>query len=548
MAIKVGSGFIKNGLNLLIDPADTTQYTLSEVEVLVVAGGGGGAGGWGNGGGAGGGGGGGVLYSSVYPVTPGSAIAVTVGSGGIRGVGSTQAGLTNAAAGGKGNNSVFGILTAIGGGGGANSGITASNINGGSGGGGGYVGQKQGGLGTDGQGTNGGNHSTQPTDLSWYGGGGGGGAGTPGRNGFALNRSQSTVRGGDGGDGLGFWISGSYKVYGGGGGGSTYNAGVGGQGGAGGGGNGGNGNTAPGTPGVDGTNGLGGGGGAGGEPSSSVNVGGNGGKGGDGVVIVRYPGARKANGGDYVVTIDGHTIHTFLSSGTFTPLSSGPSNASNSFYGLEDLSGNLNSSEALYYSAPTYFTANGGNLYFSGTNRINIPIKGNPTCYCFQIAIKQNKAVISFPETNFDPYYSCIGISGRTNTGLYTGSGLNIGQWTGGFTGETISWWGPPSQGLSYSATCITDNVTFDWHIYTFNWNGSTYDIWLDGTKRTTYAHSSQGHTNLITNVTAVTLGYVFQWNYWFQGNIGFVNMYDTPLTDSEVLYNYNLQKSRFGL
>lgn len=533
MAIKVGSGIARNGLIFALDPADATQYTLSEVEVLVVAGGGGGSGGWGNGGGSGGGGGGGVLYSSVYPVTPGSAITVTVGSGGVRGVGSTQAGRTSANAGGKGGNSVFGILTAIGGGGGSGDGTTASTINGGSGGGGGYVGQKQGGLGTAGQGNNGGNHSTQPTDPGWYGGGGGGGAGTPGRNGFALNRTISYTRGGDGGDGLGFWISGSYKVYGGGGGGSSYAYGLGGQGGAGGGGNGGDGNVAPGTPGVDGTNGLGGGGGAGGDPSASGNTGGNGGKGGDGVVIVRYPGARKANGGDHIISADGYTVHTFYTSGTFTPLSA-PSNGS-TIYGLDNLISPALGC-AISYGTPTYSTDGGGSLSITGatqTLRVTKPYPNPIGLYTWEIWFKLTAfgsgggAVLFHKPNNYtlrilttDTYqwadgsvYSYAQYGTRTATGIGT---LNV-----------------------WKQLLLTKDSANDVRVYI---NGSLADT------RTGFGFPLPSNPNQ----SCVLWGYndteTFRGDFNANGFLSLVRMYDRPLTATEVANNFNVNRARFGI
>lgn len=548
MSINIGrETIVRSGLVFEVDPSVRSQYVLNQVEVLVVGGGGGGAGDFGNGGGQGGGGGGGVLYRASYPVTLGSPITVTVGAGGDRGLGSTQAGRSNAMSGGKGGNSVFGSLTAYGGGGGSADGASSSTMDGASGGGGGYTGVKYGGAPTEGQGNRGGNHSTYVTDPGWYAGGGGGGAGFAGESGHASNRAIATTKGGRGGDGLGFWISGSYKVYGGGGGGGTYAYGYGGAGGNGGGGAGGSGLSNPGTNGGDGVNGLGGGGGAGGGPSSSANTGGSGGRGGSGVVIVRYPGPRKASGGDQIITVEGYTIHTFYSSGTFTPINTFPTNNS-VIYGLEDLSGNGNNSETERFISPRYKTDNGGYLNFDGQQRMQFHINGGVECKCFQVAIRFYKEVIGNPETNMSPYY-CGGVSidSENKTGEYRG-GLNIGGWTGGLTYETVSWWTPSTLNSSYGTSAIRDDVSFSWHILTFNWLGEDWDIWLDGTKRTVYAHTSQGPAGHMGNVKGIILGYSPGFNYWFQGDIGFARMYDRSLTDEEILHNFNLQRGRFGI
>lgn len=159
----------------------TVPTGVRSVKVLVVAGGGGGGG---NEPGAGGGAGG-LILNPAYLVIPGQGIAVTVGSMGAAG------GLDM---GGDGGNSIFGDLVAIGGGGGA---ATYNNGRpGGSGGGAAaHLGvTRTGGLGTAGQGCNGGNASA-PSGYN-YSTGGGGGAGAVGQS-----TSGGDV-GGIGGDGL----------------------------------------------------------------------------------------------------------------------------------------------------------------------------------------------------------------------------------------------------------------------------------------------------------------------------------------------------------
>jgi len=330
MSVNIGiKPIVKDGLVLHLDPASPKNYTLSEVEVLVVGGGGGGSFNIYDDGA--GGGGGGVLYSSFYRVTPGSAITVTVGNGGAAGN----------SVGNKGQNSIFGNLIAQGGGGGqGHRSFTHAGANGGSGGGSGgqYSNDSNApGEGTVGQGHRGG-HSTS------YGGGGGGGAGSPGIG------CPSWQVGGIGGDGLPFDISGKLRYYGGGGGGypKTNFNGLGGKGGGG--------DTY-----VVGTPNTGGGGGGGKAGSASLP---EGKAGGSGIVIVRYPGPQKATGGNTIENVNGYTIHTFTTSGTFTPLNI-PANAG-SVYGLQDLSGNSNHGTVV--GGVTYDTDASGSFSLNGTN------------------------------------------------------------------------------------------------------------------------------------------------------------------------------------
>jgi hypothetical protein len=179
------------------------------VKVLVVAGGGGGGGDA-----AGGGGGGEVVYNASYLASTSN--SVTVGSGGIAGVGNNSVLATN------GGDSVFGTIRAIGGGFGGrynNSIIGGYPGNpGGSGGGGGFSINYAGGAGggstkTYGQGNNGGNGKS---GGNTGGGGGGGGAGGVGDSGNLA---------GVGGIGISNSITGSPTYYGGGGGGGRWSVG-----------------------------------------------------------------------------------------------------------------------------------------------------------------------------------------------------------------------------------------------------------------------------------------------------------------------------------
>lgn len=302
--LKCGSNYITSGYL----EEYMTANTLSSVELLVVAGGGSGGGQGGNDG-SGGGGAGGLIYNANYAVAVGTSLSVVVGKGGN--------GVPFATLGNNGENSVFGTLTAIGGGGGGSeiSG-TRNGKNGGSGGGaGGYSMSWIGGTATSGQGYNGG--ANVVTAYPNYGGGGGGGAGSVGIAG--TNQADATLGHASGGNGLyyGDKFGNTYGVdgwfAGGGGNGGGY-GGYGGLGGTGGGGQGGHSvaNLATGTAGVANTGG--GGGGAGGR---SIGGSGNSGNGGSGIVLVRYPGIQKANGGT-VTTSGGYTIHAFTNVGSTT--------------------------------------------------------------------------------------------------------------------------------------------------------------------------------------------------------------------------------------
>jgi len=329
MTISVGSSsFISDGLVLYFNPSDPKNYLLNEVEVLLIGGGGGGSE---NQYDDGSGGGGGGFLQRVTNVSSSTAYTITVGNGGGTG-GSGSVG---------GNTSAFGLI-AYGGGGAASHRSSGGTVDGASGGGSGgqyssdtpVVGRT---LYPD-QGNDGGASIT-------YGGGGGGGAGSAGQGAIVYGH------GGYGGKGRASSISGTLRYYSGGGGGFGYaNLGRGGIGGGG-------------SPGVSPQSNSGGGGGGGKTTGTRSNAGAS------GVVIIRYPGPQKATGGNTISFVNGYTIHTFTSTGTFTTLGM-PSNGS-SVYGLYDLSNNLNSANTLGASyAPTYNISASGTLLFDGSDDI----------------------------------------------------------------------------------------------------------------------------------------------------------------------------------
>lgn len=252
-----------------------TRYT---AELIILAGGGGAAANIYDD--AAGAGAGGLIYRTDQKITSGIAYSVVVGAGG---------------AGVRGSNSSFisptedTRLIALGGAEGGQHRMSSAGGGCGSGTGGFYAASdaRDAGSGTPGQGFNGG---VSPS----YRGAGGGGTGGPG------------LDEGTGGPGFRDPLTGTY--YGGGGGGWPINAGnrLIGWGGRGGGGDA-SGGASPGANGAANT----GGGGGGGKGSGNIS------NGGSGIVIVRYVGSQRGTGGT-VTSVNGYTVHTFTSSGTYT--------------------------------------------------------------------------------------------------------------------------------------------------------------------------------------------------------------------------------------
>lgn len=527
MSVHIGPmPIVNDGLLLNYDASSSLNYTLSEVEVLVVAGGGGG------GTGGGGGGAGGLLYSNAYKVTPGTPISVTVGNGG----GNTS---TWGGAGGAGQNSVFGDLTAIGGGAGNHRAGSPSTGTGGSGGGdaggSGYTLDN----GTIGQGFPGGN-SPEGGTTDEEPGGGGGGAGGPGRNAKrpldSGNASANSAAAGAGGPGLPFSISGSLRYYAGGGGGSNRN-GVGQPGGVGGGGFGG---ASP-TAGAPNT-----GGGGGGTGYSGYGGGGTSAVGGSGIVIVRYAGPRKANGGNTITNVGGYTIHTFTSSGTFTPFSP-PSNAT-TIYGLYDLSGNNN--HGYTEGTVTYYTDGGGSVSGNGTvgsgtiisSKLYGSDRNSPKTYSF--SEKGITFEVWFKTSLSDPH-----------EGVYSGlidwndSTLSLGTYTPDANPNQFRSWinNGGSRTTEFTVNSNTPNYFDTWHhvVLSYDYSLSIVKGYWDNSLIFTQNKGGLLETSLHPFIIGDR-----EWpshGYSFGGRIAIARVYNKGLSSNEVSQNFNAQRGRFG-
>jgi hypothetical protein len=519
-----GPNIVDDGLVLALDAANVKSIVSDTLGVDYLLVGGGGAGGFRL---AGGGGGGGVLQGSTSLSK--QSYTITVGNGGT---GMTTQEANGGVGNSGGNSSAFNqTATGGGGGGGYNGSAYVNAASGGSGGGGASA--SNGGSGTTGQGTagrngnSGGISSNLPSGWSsdnGYNAGGGGGAGTQGTTGTPVSATgnPATAAPSNGGDGILSDLSGTPTYYGGGGGGHQYrNSYTNASGGLGGGGRGGAGGYSAGqivhtTP-TNGQPNTGGGGGGGGFYSGE---GGTSGAGGSGIVIIRYNGPQKAKGGT-VTKVGNWIIHTFTSSGTFEV---------GNFWG--DISLNGNSGELV--NGPTFSSANLGSLVFDGVDDyITIP-SFTFTPYCLDFWVYNNNevntGVIGGPST----YQTLI---------HYPGGMVSLGAWTGAATDEVLHIWSFAGGGrLTYTRTVVPINN----HNWVFNWNGSNYDIWVDGIKQTVYAGTS-GHALLGSLTNSIRLGNDTS-TYYFNGKIYSFKLYTSQLSDSQVLQNYNATKGRFGL
>jgi hypothetical protein len=544
-------GLVSGSWNTMPTVAGSNPYAVP-ISYLLVAGGGGAGGGSVVGGytGGGGGGAGGLLSSSLSSAASGSTFTVTVGSGGSGGSFTSSA--TNNKGTGGVNSTIAGTgittLTAIGGGAGSAGGANGTGFgigeDGGSGGGSGYR-STTAGSGTNLQGNDGGHAGTGE-----QGSGGGGGATEAGQDGFT--GGDANYYGGNGGSGSLSSITGTSTFYAGGGaaGGLTlsgYSNNSPGAGGPGGGGDGGGNAGLSGTAGTVNT----GGGGGGGSRDESTN---NGGDGGSGVAIFAYDsGSFNCAGGIVGDAGNGRKYNQFNSSGTFKVGSTSDFGivtgnnlqlhldagnfASRGTSTWTDLSGNGNNGTVSGATLTgTHYTFDGSNDYVSLAEASGASTSPHTVYGTFTGASETNWTLecwFKTSENDTDTWGTPI--IGRDSNDLF--GQLTVKDNKVHYMHANPSWLYVTS----------TSNVTDDnWHhVVLVNYSNATMDLWLDGVKEATGVNSTVYYSvnTRYFKISHVARGYTGDYTAC---EVAQIRLYDTNLSDAEVLQNYNATKTNF--
>ena len=202
-----------------------------------------------------------------------------------------------------------------------------------------------------------------------------------------------------------------------------------------------------------------------------------------------------------------------------------------------DLSGN--NRHSTLGNGPTFNSEFGGSIVFDGSDdRVTTP-SFTYTPYSISVWLYNNNTIpgndtaIGGPST----YQTLFSFGGST-------PGVNLGGWTSAATNEAIHIWSNSGGNkLTYTNQAVLSGV----HNFVFNWNGSNYDIWVDGIKQSVIAGSS-GHAILQTYTNVPLYLCTNNNTYEFNGKIYSFNLYGSSLTDAQISQNYNAHKSRFGL
>jgi hypothetical protein len=208
----------------------------------------------------------------------------------------------------------------------------------------------------------------------------------------------------------------------------------------------------------------------------------------------------------------------------------------------------------------TSYPGTGTTWYDLSPNGYNATLSGNATYNSANggyIDLQSNTGVLNFPS------------SAGSNTSAYTfGCWVNIPDKTGGaiFMGRgndstggeyPLGWSMALQMNPSNFVATIVTKVPFEqqivttysstpsintWYYYTAVWNpGSSLKLYINGILRAT---SNTSGTTLRTSNTG--------WNSTINGSnynakLGSMFVYNTVLSDADVLYNYNATKTRFG-
>lgn len=205
--------------------------------------------------------------------------------------------------------------------------------------------------------------------------------------------------------------------------------------------------------------------------------------------------------------------------------------------GWADLTTNNRHGELV--NGPTHATNYQGGVAFDGNNdRITIGAF-TYTPYCLDFWVYNNSTVPNNDGSIGGPSsYQTLWAPG-------SGPGISLGGWTSSATNETLHIWSTTGGGkLTYTKDSSIPPGIYNW---VFNWNGSHYDIWVNGVKQNVYA-STGGHAVLQTYTSTTMYLATDNATYEFWGNIYVFKMYTSQLTDAQVLQNFNALRNRFGV
>lgn len=176
-------------------------------------------------------------------------------------------------------------------------------------------------------------------------------------------------------------------------------------------------------------------------------------------------------------------------------------------------------------NGPTYSIYNGGSIVFDGTNDyINVPISSS---------INITKNITIGVWFNFN----AVTESDLIETGS---SGAAFWVDKGGYKSANSILWGRQSNSSWAVTTTKFNTLLNQWVFITGTYDGTTAKVYVNGTL--------EGSQSLSITFTNTAFKIANGLDGYFNGKIANVQVYNRPLSASEIMQNYNTYKARFNL
>ena len=118
--------------------------------------------------------------------------------------------------------------------------------------------------------------------------------------------------------------------------------------------------------------------------------------------------------------------------------------------------------------------------------------------------------------------------------GTGTNDSISVGHLTSTLTNETLT----ISTDASYTAT--TDVYPASWNRVVVAWNGTKYDIYINGVKKTTINNGSDAGLVSLSNKNILLGKRPTHDDFFFEGVLSDFQIYDTAWTQADVTFDYN--------
>lgn len=199
---------------------------------------------------------------------------------------------------------------------------------------------------------------------------------------------------------------------------------------------------------------------------------------------------------------------------------------------LVDLSQNRYSGTLI--NVPTYNIENGGSIVLNGTTQYvdygnnTLGIEAQDKTVCAWIYKTSSGGIYGIVDKDFD--------NGDPNYGGW-------GFWI--YSSDKLTYWAQSNKDLIDTGASVGIN---SWRYACVSWNNTSKSatFYLNGILNSTVTNATI--VEKVSDSTTLKIGAARNVAGYFPGRIACVTAYNRQLTATEILQNYNAQKSRFGL